>query len=98
MSAPRSQHGGVSATATWSRRCGRVARWLVPGAILALVPKCPACLAAYIAMGTGLGLSLPVATQLRAGLIIGCIAALGFLAVRFVRGAVQLGQSPRRGV
>jgi hypothetical protein len=34
------------------------------------MPKCPACLAAYLAAATGLRLSLPVAAKVRLGLII----------------------------
>ncbi|HEY4262676.1 MAG TPA: hypothetical protein VGM98_21130, partial [Schlesneria sp.] len=42
---------------------------LVPGVLWALIPKCPACLAAYIALATGLSVSVSVASQLRYGLI-----------------------------
>ena len=47
------------------RRGKEVAPWLLPSGLLILMPKCPVCFAAYIAAGTGLGLSLPTATGLR---------------------------------
>jgi uncharacterized membrane protein YidH (DUF202 family) len=42
---------------------------LVPGLLWALIPKCPACLAAYIALATGLSVSVSVASHLRYVLI-----------------------------
>ena len=66
------------------RRCLDTASWLVPAAILVLAPKCPMCLAAYLAVWTGVGFSLPTAANLRLSLLILCLATLLCLAVRYL--------------
>lgn len=43
--------------------------WAGPVATLALVPKCPACLAAYLMLATGLGLSAALASAVWGTLI-----------------------------
>jgi hypothetical protein len=62
-----------------------VAGWIVPAVVLALIPKCPMCLAAYIALWTGLGLSVAAAANLRLLLIIACVILLVLLTVRQTR-------------
>jgi hypothetical protein len=42
--------------------------WILPATVLALMPKCPACVAAYAAI-IGVGLSFSAASYVRASLI-----------------------------
>jgi hypothetical protein len=67
------------------RRFLDVTAKVIPVAILAVLPKCPACLAAYVALGTGIGLSLTAATYLRLSLVVACVASLFFFVARMIR-------------
>lgn len=72
------------------RRIMNTIRWLLPGTLLFLIPKCPMCLAAYIALGTGIGLSITTARYLRIALIILCVASLAYLLFRRLRKIVKV--------
>jgi hypothetical protein len=69
----------------WPRRIASLIQWAIPAAALALIPKCPLCLAGYIALWTGLGISFTAASYLRGTLIALCLLSLGFLAATRVR-------------
>jgi hypothetical protein len=66
-------------------RCTRgAAAWALPSVALALVPKCPMCVAAYLAIGGGLGVSLTTAAHLRTALVWLCWSTLALLIARLV--------------
>lgn len=72
---------------TWLSRCGAVIEWAIPLTTLALVPKCPACVAGYVLLFSGIGLSLPGAAAVRWALVALCIAAVVCLLLRTARRA-----------
>jgi hypothetical protein len=77
---------GDRKTPTWARKVREILAWVLPSAILVLLPKCPACLVAYVTLWTGLGLSLSTATYLRWVLLFLGVASLLFLMVERLHG------------
>jgi hypothetical protein len=67
------------------RRLGAAVEWAIPILTLALVPKCPFCVAAYILFLTGMGVSLSTAAAIRWAMIGVSLAALVWLASRAAR-------------
>jgi len=77
-------------------RRSRAVRWLVPTALLALVPKCVVCVLAYAGIGAALGLGGPEICGAPTGLpgswlswlaVPGAaLGAAGFLRFRWFRG------------
>src|SRR5687767_7991866 len=53
--------GSLRRSPTVTQRCAAAAGWVVPGAILAVLPKCPACVAGYLAIA-GIGVSMTTAS------------------------------------
>ncbi|MBW8682790.1 hypothetical protein [Chitinophaga rhizophila] len=62
------------------RRVIRFVKPLLPAFLLAIIPKCPFCLAAYLALGTGIGLSVTSARYLHISLLCAGIIPLSLLA------------------
>ncbi len=82
-SATRDRENAPRPASRW-RRVVELAGWIISGATLVLLPKCPVCVAMYVALITGVGLSLAGASVLRTSLLILCVAALCYLALRLL--------------
>ena len=67
------------------RRLLNLIGWIVPTAILTLIPKCPACVAGYAVIGTSVGYSLSGFAQLRLALIVLCLASISYVGMKSVR-------------
>lgn len=65
-------------------RVRKAFEWIVPGTLLVLMPKCPMCLVAYVALGTGLTISSASANILMRTVTAVCIGALALCLIRRV--------------
>lgn len=63
----------------------RASRWILPAAVITLMPKCPACLAGYVAIATGIGIPFTTAAWVRTSLIALCAGTLLYLVIRLLR-------------
>ena len=89
MSKPRC----CEAKASPPRRGLRIAGTVIPAAVLVLLPKCPACLVAYIALGTGIGVTISTAAHLRTLLLVVCVTCLVYVAARHVLRLIAMRRS-----
>lgn len=87
MTPPREQ--AAPRKKNFLRRIRLGIKWLFPTTLMVLMPKCPMCLAAYIALFTGLELSFTTARWLYITLWAFCILSLSYLflklTVTFIR-------------
>ena len=71
-------------------RLGALVGWVGSAAGLALMPKCPVCVAVYLALGTGVGISISAAAHLRTALVfVGITLLIGFT-MGLLRGSLLL--------
>ena len=66
--------GSVRRPASRVCRKREIAGCVVPTVLLVLLPKCPACVMAYVALATGVGISFSVARNLRVAMMASCVA------------------------
>ena len=70
---------------TFAQHFLRIASPIASTIALALLPKCPVCLAAYLMMATGISISVAAAVSLRAFLVLVCVSSLVLLGRRHIR-------------
>jgi hypothetical protein len=67
------------------RRAWRSIQWLFPATLLVLMPKCPLCVVAYLALFTGIGVSVSTARWIQILMLVFCLTSLSYIAVRYWR-------------
>ena len=71
---------------SWLRGAREMAGLVLPGTLLALMPKCPLCFAAYVAFGTGITMSYASASIVMRALTWLSVGALAFYLARRMMG------------
>jgi hypothetical protein len=66
------------------RRARRFSVLVIPGTFFVLLPKCPMCLVAYVALATGIGISLTTATYLKLAVASLCVTWVAYVALKRV--------------
>jgi len=84
---------GGRASRRLARRLPRVAASTLPGAVLVLLPKCPLCLAAWLTVTTGIGVSAAAAAWVRGAIVVFWVSAVALGAAQIIRGCERAGGS-----
>lgn len=71
---PQCCTGGTASSRPARRRLSTAAASLLPAAVLVTLPKCPLCLAAWLTVATGIGISATSAALLRGSVILVLVA------------------------
>jgi hypothetical protein len=82
LAPPRLQVGDGGRSTRLLPRAWRGVQWIFPSALLVLMPKCPLCVAAYVAVFTGVGITVSSARWVQTLMLVICWTTLAYLAVR----------------
>ena len=78
---PKGNSGKSKHAVSLLRRARRNMKWLLPAVPLVFIPKCPMCVVGYVALFTGIGITLSTARWLELVIPASCLISLAFLAV-----------------
>jgi hypothetical protein len=67
------------------RRVWRGIQWAFPATLLVLIPKCPMCVVAYVAIFSGIGITVSTARWIQILMLMFCLTSLAYLAVKHWR-------------
>jgi hypothetical protein len=67
------------------RRAWEMTQWLCPTVAMIMIPKCPMCVAADIAIFSGLGVSVKTARWIQILMLCLCGISIVYLAIRYFR-------------
>jgi hypothetical protein len=84
-SAPEAKFGTGQRQTGFLRRAWRSIQWLFPATLLILIPKCPFCVTAYVALFTGIGISVSTARWIQILMLVFCLSSLAYLVARHFR-------------
>ena len=68
-----------------ARRLYGTAASILPGAALVLLPKCPLCLAAWLAAVAGVGISAAAAARARELIVVSWVVVVALVIARMIR-------------